>query len=146
MTRARDRLSALVGASSGRTYGRESMEGSRRSRFLDEVPAEPAGAMSAPTPSRPRTTWEDAVNSVAGAERFSPRPWNRTGGSGLRQVEELRGSPQRWKLGSKVRHAKYGVGTVLECEDNGEDSKLTISFPGYGRKKMVERFAGLERV
>jgi DNA helicase-2/ATP-dependent DNA helicase PcrA len=52
----------------------------------------------------------------------------------------------RWKLGSKVRHAKYGIGTVLECEDDGENSKLTISFPGYGRKKMVERFAGLERV
>jgi DNA helicase-2/ATP-dependent DNA helicase PcrA len=53
---------------------------------------------------------------------------------------------QRWKLGIKVRHAKYGIGTVLECEDAGEDSKLTISFPGYGRKIMVERFAGLERV
>jgi len=38
-------------------------------------------------------------------------------------------------MGSKVRHAKYGVGTILECEDDGEDSKLTISFPGYGRKK-----------
>jgi len=45
-------------------------------------------------------------------------------------------------MGSKVRHAKYGVGTILECEDDGEDSKLTISFPGYGRKKMVERLPG----
>jgi DNA helicase-2/ATP-dependent DNA helicase PcrA len=52
----------------------------------------------------------------------------------------------RWKLGSKVRHAKYGIGTVLECEEDGEDTKLTISFPGYGRKKLVERFAALEKV
>jgi DNA helicase-2/ATP-dependent DNA helicase PcrA len=52
----------------------------------------------------------------------------------------------RWKLGSKVRHPRYGIGTILECEGDGEASKLTVSFPGYGRKKMVERFAGLEKV
>jgi DNA helicase-2/ATP-dependent DNA helicase PcrA len=54
--------------------------------------------------------------------------------------------PKRWKLGSKVRHPKYGIGTVLDSEEDGEDTKLTISFPGYGRKKLVERYAALEKV
>jgi DNA helicase-2/ATP-dependent DNA helicase PcrA len=45
-----------------------------------------------------------------------------------------------------VRHAKFGLGTVIECEGEGEDTRLTISFPGYGRKKMVEKYASLERV
>ena len=142
MTRARDRL-VLSWARQRRTYGRDSMEGSRRSRFLDEVPTnllEPLSAQS----SKARTTWENAVNSVAGAERFLrergvDRRLGQDRGHTARQS-------QRWKLGIKVRHAKYGIGTVLECEDDGEDSKLTISFPGYGRKIMVERFAGLERV
>jgi DNA helicase-2/ATP-dependent DNA helicase PcrA len=142
MTRARDRL-VLSWARQRRMYGRESMDASRRSRFLDEVPpslVENFGASAA----KARTTWENAVNSVAGVERFlGERGVDRR--SALGRGESTRKS-QRWKLGSKVRHAKYGVGTILECEDEGEDSKLTISFPGYGRKKMVERFAGLERV
>jgi DNA helicase-2/ATP-dependent DNA helicase PcrA len=142
MTRARDRL-LLSWARQRRRYGRDSMEGSRRSRFLDEVPANLLEPVGAPT-SKTRTTWENAVNSIASAERFLrergiARPLGKSRKEGTRQ------SP-RWKLGSHVRHAKYGIGTILECEDAGEDSKLTISFPGYGRKKMVERFAGLERV
>ena len=142
MTRARDRL-VLSWARQRRTYGRDSMEGSRPSRFLEEVPANLVEALSA-TASKARTTWENAVNSVAGAERFlRERGFDKRAGAG--RGESARQS-SRWKLGSKVRHAKYGIGTVLECEDAGEDSKLTISFPGYGRKKMVERFAGLERV
>ena len=142
MTRARDRL-VLSWARQRRMWGRDSLEGSRRSRFLDEVPVNLLENVSAQA-SKARTTWENAVNSVAGAERFlRERGIDRR--PGLGRGESARQS-QRWKLGSKVRHAKYGIGTVLECEDDGEDSKLTISFPGYGRKKMVERFAGLERV
>ncbi|MGA2984600.1 MAG: UvrD-helicase domain-containing protein [Terriglobia bacterium] len=142
MTRARDRL-VLSWARQRRMYGRDSMEGSRRSRFLDEVPTNLLEPLSAQA-SKARTTWENAVNSIAGAERFlRERGIDRPLGKG--QGERARQS-QRWKLGSRVRHAKYGVGTVLDCEDDGENSKLTISFPGYGRKKMVERFAGLERV
>jgi len=42
-----------------------------------------------------------------------------------------------------VRHPKYGRGTVLRREGDGEDAKLTISFPGYGLKKIIEKFAGI---
>ncbi len=142
MTRARDRLT-LSWARQRRMYGRDSLEGSRRSRFLDEVPMNLLENVSAQV-SKARTTWENAVNSVAGAERFlRDRGADRRPGLGRGAAPR---QSARWKLGSKVRHAKYGIGTVLECEDDGENSKLTISFPGYGRKKMVERFAGLERV
>ncbi len=142
MTRARDRLS-LSWARQRRMYGRDSLEGSRRSRFLDEVPTNLLEIVGEGA-SKARTTWENAVNSVAGVERFlRDRGVDQSLGKGRAQSAR---QSQRWKLGSKVRHAKYGIGTVLECEEDGEDSKLTISFPGYGRKKMVERFAGLQRV
>lgn len=45
--------------------------------------------------------------------------------------------------GSYVRHAKYGRGLVLRREGSGEQTKLTVSFPGYGQKKLVEKYAGL---
>ncbi|MGH9439179.1 MAG: hypothetical protein ACRD22_15100 [Terriglobia bacterium] len=48
-------------------------------------------------------------------------------------------------MGARVRHPKYGFGTIVEREGEGEDLKLTVSFPGYGRKKLIERYASLER-
>ncbi|HEY3937705.1 MAG TPA: UvrD-helicase domain-containing protein [Bryobacteraceae bacterium] len=48
-----------------------------------------------------------------------------------------------FRSGAVIQHPKYGRGTVLRREGDGEDAKLTISFPGYGLKKIVERFAGI---
>lgn len=47
--------------------------------------------------------------------------------------------------GSHVRHSKYGKGLVLRREGTGDNVKLTISFPGFGQKKLIEKFAKLER-
>jgi DNA helicase-2/ATP-dependent DNA helicase PcrA len=47
------------------------------------------------------------------------------------------------RAGAIVQHPKYGRGTVLRREGEGEDAKLTISFPGYGLKKIVEKYAGI---
>jgi DNA helicase-2/ATP-dependent DNA helicase PcrA len=46
--------------------------------------------------------------------------------------------------GSTVQHPKYGRGVVLRREGEGEDAKLTISFPGHGLKKIIEKFAGIK--
>jgi DNA helicase-2/ATP-dependent DNA helicase PcrA len=47
--------------------------------------------------------------------------------------------------GSHVRHPKYGRGLVLRREGVGDSAKLTVSFPGFGQKKLIEKYAGLER-
>ncbi len=47
--------------------------------------------------------------------------------------------------GSHVRHAKYGKGLVLRREGMGDNVKLTVSFPGFGQKKLIEKFANLEK-
>jgi DNA helicase-2/ATP-dependent DNA helicase PcrA len=45
--------------------------------------------------------------------------------------------------GSTIIHPKYGRGTVLRREGDGDDAKLTVSFPGYGLKKLIEKYAGI---
>jgi len=50
-----------------------------------------------------------------------------------------------FRPGMKVRHPKYGEGTVFKREGEGEDAKITVQFPRFGLKKLVERFAQLER-
>jgi DNA helicase-2/ATP-dependent DNA helicase PcrA len=51
---------------------------------------------------------------------------------------------QKVGLGSTIEHAKYGRGTVLRLEGSGEDTKLTVSFPGYGLKKLIAKYAGIK--
>jgi DNA helicase II / ATP-dependent DNA helicase PcrA len=46
--------------------------------------------------------------------------------------------------GSRIQHPKYGRGTVMRREGDGDDAKLTVSFPGYGLKKLVEKYAGIK--
>jgi len=50
-----------------------------------------------------------------------------------------------FRPGQKVRHPKYGEGTVYQREGEGEDAKITVQFPRFGLKKLVERYAQLEQ-
>jgi DNA helicase-2/ATP-dependent DNA helicase PcrA len=49
------------------------------------------------------------------------------------------------RTGMTVEHPKYGTGTVVRREGDGEDAKITVNFPRYGLKKLVEKYAGLKR-
>lgn len=53
--------------------------------------------------------------------------------------------PSDFVPGSYVKHAKYGRGLVLRREGAGDSLKLTVTFPGYGQKKLVQKYAGLEK-
>ena len=50
------------------------------------------------------------------------------------------------KRGTRVRHPKYGEGVIAMREGDGPDAKLTVQFQRHGVKKLVEKFAQLERV
>jgi DNA helicase-2/ATP-dependent DNA helicase PcrA len=50
------------------------------------------------------------------------------------------------KKGERVRHSKYGEGTILLREGDGEDAKLTVMFARHGIKKLMEKFANLEKL
>jgi len=60
-------------------------------------------------------------------------------------VEEPKGR-RGFRPGQKVRHPKYGEGTVHQREGEGEEVKITVQFPRFGLKKLVEKYAQLERV
>ena len=51
-----------------------------------------------------------------------------------------------FRSGQRVRHPKYGEGVVFRREGDGEDAKITVQFSGFGVKKLVEKFAQLERL
>ncbi len=61
------------------------------------------------------------------------------------QIPETRGA-SGLKKGHRVMHSKYGEGTVLVREGEGEDAKLTVLFARHGIKKLMEKFANLRRL
>ena len=95
-----------------------------------------------PFPQRP---------TQAGGKKPSHAPQgNKTGSAVVTEFPARRQSRPRaqggnpYRLGAKVRHAKYGVGTVMRKESVGDDIKLTVMFQGYGMKKLMKKFAGLQ--
>jgi DNA helicase II / ATP-dependent DNA helicase PcrA len=68
-------------------------------------------------------------------------------GALVRSVNASPSAPQvELKKGQRVRHAKYGEGTVLIREGEGEDAKLTVMFTRHGMKKLMEKFANLQKI
>ena len=51
-----------------------------------------------------------------------------------------------FRSGQRVRHPKYGEGVVFRREGDGDDAKITVQFAQFGVKKLVEKFAQLEKV
>ena len=48
------------------------------------------------------------------------------------------------RAGATVAHPKYGKGLVLRKEGDGDEAKITVSFPGHGLKKLVAKYASLK--
>ena len=87
----------------------------------------------------------DSVDSIADFFKQRTRQMGQTSGSlpNISKAEPTKSS--EFTPGSYVKHSKYGRGLVLRREGAGESTKLTVSFPGYGQKKLVEKYAGLEK-
>ncbi|MBI3697805.1 MAG: ATP-binding domain-containing protein, partial [Acidobacteria bacterium] len=108
-----------------------------------------------------RTTYTGKTyNSVENvAEFFASKgitPKRRTGEEANRRKGQEPGvasSPLRlsassrpaFRAGVRVHHPKYGTGTVLRREGEGDDAKITVSFPGHGLKKLIEKYATLRQ-
>jgi len=89
----------------------------------------------------------DSVDSIADFFKQRNRQMGQTAGS-LPNISKADPTPSKsneFTPGSYVKHSKYGRGLVLRREGAGESTKLTVSFPGYGQKKLVEKYAGLEK-
>lgn len=115
ITRAQERL-YLSYAEERETYGKR--EYTRPSRFLEDIPPELLKEVGA---------FGDSEARVLSHARLEPKPKT--------QLAEFKG-------GEKVRHPKFGSGTVVAAM-GGE---VTVMFPGLGLKKLAVKFAGLERL
>lgn len=118
VTRARKKLT-LTWAESRRLYGKEVSH--RPSRFIGELPVECLEEV------RQRANITRPVHRQPAATR----------------LKEDEGG---WSLGQRVRHSKFGEGTIINLEGSGEHCRLQVAFQGEGIKWLVAAYARLDTV
>jgi DNA helicase-2/ATP-dependent DNA helicase PcrA len=139
ITRARERL-VLSGAARRRVFGE--YQSSQASRFLDEIPAELIKRVE-PVAQAPRWQGYETRNPY-GRGGQTPRPRLREKETASFSYESEDQSQSGIRSGMRVRHAQFGVGTVVGVEDQGDDFKVTVKFNTVGTKKLLARYANLQ--
>ena len=74
---------------------------------------------------------------------------NKSGFAGLQKGSQLsagKGGKLSYGVGDRVRHVKFGEGTVLDIKEGGRDHEVTVEFDGAGVRKMFAMFAKLVKV
>jgi len=117
MTRAKDLL-WLTGASKRKLYAK--FQDQEPSRFLSDIP-------------------KKCCEWIEKSRTSHVVPLQRAGTDSKKPVFP-------YVAGCRVRHPKWGVGVVRDCYGNGDEQKVMVNFPNIGIKKLVLRFANLEKI
>ena len=139
ITRAERKL-YLVSARSRRRNG-EAMP-SLPSSFLGGIPEK---LIETRATLRLRSTGRSVLPSQSAAMRRPGTPVVRTAPS-MDDLDMSQDLP-RFVKGERVRHKRFGTGTIAELSGVGRDTKVTVDFDDeeIGRKRLVVAYAGLER-
>jgi DNA helicase II / ATP-dependent DNA helicase PcrA len=145
MTRARTRL-VLTSAARRRVFGE--YQSTERSRFLDEIPQElieqaPGSATNGQGSLHPH--YEFRTNPYGRGGRTGGRARGREDASpeAFRYEEEDQSLSPALRPGARVRHAQFGLGTVISVEHLDDDARLVVRF-SIGQKTLRAKFAKLE--
>lgn len=136
ITRAEEAL-FMTNAFSRTLYGRTQYN--RPSRFLEEIDQElldihgmrPTSNASQPSPLR--------------ANNATPK-YQQPTKAGVSAKVATGGETGGWKPGDKVKHKKWGPGTVVRVSGDAKDLELDIAFPSQGVKRVLAAFAPIEKV
>jgi DNA helicase-2/ATP-dependent DNA helicase PcrA len=115
---------------------------SMRSSFLKEMPA---ALVPEQATLRLRGSGHYFDRPTA-AERRPGTPVERRSSAWIDEQEISQDAP-RFVKSERVKHPRFGSGTIVELSGFGRETKVTVDFDDetVGRKRLVVRFAGLER-
>lgn len=129
ITRAMDRL-YIISADVRRQFHQTVYR--QASRFISEIDNELL--------ERTRYTSAGSSSYSDYSESYSP-----VSGSAKRVSGGAKFSSQ-YSRGDLVKHPKYGNGKIVNIENSGDDTTLTVSFPGSGMKVFIEKYTPLVRI
>ena len=137
ITRARRRL-YLTHAQSRMLHGQ--VRYNIPSRFIDEVPRDQIAWLSPPR-RRSREAIDVDTSEWGARERGAPA-W--AAAPAGRAASRHDASGPAWRIGQSVRHAKFGLGVIIDAEGRGADSRVQVNFRDGGVKWLALEYARLE--
>jgi DNA helicase-2/ATP-dependent DNA helicase PcrA len=144
MTRARRQL-VRTGAARRRVFGE--YQASKPSRFVEEIPPELVErrepAVSSASFSGLSPYYEFRTNPYGRGRRGGRAREDETPYSYAYEDED-QSTGLTLKLGMRVRHPQFGVGTVLSVQPLDDDTKLVVRFNTVGQKTLRAKFARLQ--
>jgi len=145
MTRAQSAL-VLTSASRRRVFG--DYQVTRPSRFVGEIPEALLEVRDVAAGAAAEWRWSPgASRSEFGGPRARPRSTPRVSeATPAYAYEDEDQSLTELRPGTRVRHPRFGVGTVLSVERTSSDLKLSVKFSAFGTKRLLASYARLERV
>jgi len=141
---------ARVGTAVGRPAGRNPAAADSETRHYSYEDEDQSAAWHAGDTGRrdaravKQTVAAKAYNSIENIAEFFASRGKKFSAPKAAPIEEPTGK-RGFRPGQRVRHPKYGEGTVFQREGEGEEAKITVQFPRFGLKKLVEKYAQLER-
>ena len=135
------------GYSGGRRQGQHGDYESRHYNYEDENQDSSRFTYSQSSSKPSQTSDEGSIDNIArffGGRGVKPGSFPRSARPKM-DIPEPSGAAGL-KKGQRVRHSKYGEGTVVMREGEGDEAKLTVLFPQHGMKKLMEKFANLQKV
>jgi len=95
---------------------------------------------------KPEKKWKKKTTKPAQKKpRENPNPLPKN----LKKVSEIKDSyipPADLRIGDKVKHAKFGSGTIIDFLDQGSNKKALIKFDNGQEKKLLLKFAKLSKI
>jgi DNA helicase-2/ATP-dependent DNA helicase PcrA len=142
ITRAKEEL-YLAYAGSRMLYG--NVQRNPVSRFVSEIPMSLYIAKSSRPAHLDRFAPTTAEQSRRTQSAMAPS-WSEITKS-IPKTQSVDTSALGYKLGDKVLHSKFGVGTVISLVPDGDDTQVTVAYPApTGIKKLMASFAKLEKI
>ena len=135
ITRAKERL--FLSAAKRRML-RGQTQYNRRSRFIDEIPGQYLDTEQRVSEQRVVKNTERPAKYQYGAKAGKPYT--------LSDFTVQPVGESDYQVGDRVKHIKFGVGTVQEITKGGRDFEVAVEFDRVGRKKMFASFAKLKKV
>ena len=140
ITRAKETL-ILTGARQRMVRGE--VHYNRVSRFIEDIPKEVL-AENETTNAQPKEKKERPETKAHAAYR-QMRETFKTKAFAQPQVEVKKEGGLGYGVGDRVRHIKFGVGSVTDIREGGRDYEVTVNFDRVGVKKMFASFAKLTK-
>lgn len=110
------------------------------SRFLEEIPAQLVKKY-APATSQRYTFGSERTASKPQLSLVKPTP------PATAPVAAATGPKTfDWKLGDKVSHGKWGIGTIVEVRGSGVSQEVKVAFPDQGIKLLMVQYAPITKV